>query len=303
MVNKIIIKIRGGLGNQLFQYAYAKKMASVNNDVKIILDVSYYNKQRLRKLDIANYNFYKVTEKINHGLWLIDFLYTFYRIIYRYCPRVLSMSYELFLSNFNVFFCDYNITEPILRNRSSVYLCGYFQVERYIRSILPDLSKDLRIDDQLSTQQMKMLNLIKNSRNSVAIVIRLGADLQKARIPYCKKEYYIEGLLIIKRMVENPDIYIFSDCVDTLLRERWFDGDNITYVKGYSPVEGLCLLKSCDNFIISNSTFAWWGAYLGNNQRKIIIGPEFFLKDVRMSASSLHIPGAIYLNMINGDQV
>lgn len=174
----VVIKIRGGLGNQLFQYAFAKKMALEYNAQKIILDITYFNKTHIRKIDIDKYelpsNVY-ISKKSKNKVF--DLLYFIYRITDKinYKFKKKHRCSTKLLSKLGFFFCD-NSYELVTfnKNLNNIYLAGYFQNEMQIKEICKNINTDFIIkNNYLSDKFMQYKEKIIESEKSIGVSIEL----------------------------------------------------------------------------------------------------------------------------------
>lgn len=300
MNNKIVVKIRGGLGNQLFQYSYAKMVHTWFPEKKIFLDCSYYNKKHIRSLEIDKMNIVNNVVWISKKNALFDIFYGIYRVINKIILRDTIPSKIIWIAS-NVFcFCDKTFSIDIKKEVfSNIYLAGYFQDEKEIRIVKKEIQEEFT-PKKMSALANSVLNDI-NSHKSIGISIRAGEDYSKFGWPICDKKYYIKGLE--KLYTGNEKIFIFSDVIDRVITEKWFEGKNVTYVKGCNSVECLYLLSNCDDFIIANSTFSWWGAYLSRKDDKKIIAPKYFYPSKKMADCGLHMDNSIYLDNESGEEI
>lgn len=299
----IIVKIRGGLGNQLFQYAYAKKMAYIYNADKVILDTSYYNNTHIRGLNIDKYSLAYNVEINNKSSKIFDVLYLFYRISDKISLKFLHKHRKetVFLSRFGFVFCDKSFEKPLNSKKNrQLYLAGYFQDETSIHEIAKSLNDDLRIKKQISKKAELFKKEILASDQGIGVSIRIGEDYKKFGWPVCNRVFYENGVKIISTKTGCRRVYVFSDCIEKVEAEGWFSEYETIFIKGCNSVENLELLKNCHHFVIANSTFSWWGAYLSSYKDKIIIAPKYFYSEKLMSESKLDIKGAIYLDNFNG---
>lgn len=303
----VVVKIRGGLGNQLFQYAFAKKIALECNAQKVILDITYFNKTQIRGIDIDKYqlpsNVYILNKPINR---LFDLLYFTYRITDKmhYKLKKRHRNSTKLLSKLGFYFCDISCKEiTINRKLKNIYLAGYFQDEKQIREICKNINTDLVLKSYLSEKFKQYNNRIIESKESIGVSIRIGDDYKKFGWPICKKEFYENGVNIINKKKGIKNVFVFSDCIDLIEREQWLSQYNTVYIKGCNAVESLDLLKKCTNFVIANSTFSWWGAYLSETNEKIIIAPEFFYKNIKMKDTEIATKDMLYLNNENGKMI
>ena len=299
----VIVKIRGGLGNQLFQYAYAKKIALIYDADKLILDTSYYNNPHIRRLNIDKYILSKNVQIDNKVSKVFDIMYFLYRlsdkINYLFINRHRRES--SFLSKFGFIFCDKSFDKPVeLKNCKNIYLAGYFQDERVIREISASVNRDLIIKEKLSSAAQGFKNVMVTHDDSIGVSIRIGEDYHKFGWPVCSRVYYENGVKKIVNKTGCKRVYVFSDCIEKIENEEWFSEYETVFIKGCSSVECLDLLKSCHHFVIANSTFSWWGAYLSLFRDKMIIAPKFFYADSLMCESKIHIEGAVYLDNYTG---
>ena len=128
----------------------------------------------------------------------------------------------------------------------------------------------------------KYLNLIKN-KNSVAIHIRRGDYLNNPKVRYVhgilKEDYYKKSISYLKKRVKNPFFFIFSDDVELVKKTFFFfNKEKFIFIDAKSSINALHLMSNCKHFIIANSTFSWWGAWLSKNKHKIICAPKKWLR-------------------------
>lgn len=296
------VKLRGGLGNQLFQYAYAKKVALEHNAEKIVLDISYYNKSHIRNLELNKYDLPPNVVFSNKSDKLFGFFYYVFRITDKLSLKLRKRHRQesKILSNIGFYLCDkYFTTKPPIKNKKVIYLAGYFQDESEIREIKRQLEGDLVIKEGMSENAKHYLKEMSN-KNIIGISIRIGEDYKKFGWPVCEQQYYESALQEVVKLTSCEYVYVFSDNIKKVINEKWFSGYKTTFVQGCNSVEGLELLKNCDHFVIANSTFSWWGAYLGHNKCKKIIEPQYFYGDNKNINSRIHIPGSKCLNNFTG---
>jgi hypothetical protein len=141
--------------------------------------------------------------------------------------------------------------------KRGTYLQGYFQSEKYFNRIEPLIRKDF-------TGKFPEPG---NGENSVAVHIRRGDYVGNPTYPMLSREYYRKAMDIIESRVDNPVYHTFSD------DHRWSTG--------CSEFEDLMAMSRCKHHIIANSSFSWWGAWLANNPKKIVIAPKTWFTDGR----------------------
>lgn len=298
---EVIVKIRGGLGNQLFQYAYARKMLKSENYEGIIIDSSYFNKKHIRNIAIDGFKLPPSVKISNSKRSFFDFIYLIFRVLVLKTEGLA----KLFRSIVSRYGYILSIRDESIEKHDyfqNFKLAGYFQNVNDIEEVRDSLIKELiplSINNDSYSQKAK---IIETEHETIAVSIRIGEDYKKFGWKVCTRVFYENGLKIILEKKHINKIYIFSDCIDLIVKEKWFEGYNIEFMSGYSPADGLYLMSLCKNFVITNSTFAWWGAYLSNAPKKIIIAPEYFFSDKVMAAGGLHINGNIYLNNFTGEK-
>jgi hypothetical protein len=282
----LTVYCKGGLGNQLFQfivgYVLAKKN-KINLRVNIESFNSYDHQFELDRFPaVYKLNIPKIK---NNNLFSKIYLY-----LYRKFHKILKISgiYKFI----NYFFLDKQEFEksPFIFNRDllekkivkNISLEGYFQSEKYFiryKKIVLKLFRFPKIKDKLL---QKYLNLIKN-KNSVAIHIRRGDYLNNPKVRYVhgilKEDYYKKSISYLKKRVKNPFFFIFSDDVELVKKTFFFfNKEKFIFIDAKSSINALHLMSNCKHFIIANSTFSWWGAWLSKNKHKIICAPKKWLR-------------------------
>lgn len=283
----IIFKIEGGLGNQLFEYAFAKKITKELNQ-SLILDLSWiqsrdfvrenytYRDYQLELLDIVvplmehpDRDWYKKKNKNE------------IRIINE--PR-----YFDFDNSFNFWKQFDHLIEDLKTEERIIYFDGFWQKSSYFLDIIDDLKKEIHIGKKYENSMYDQIT--KSKSPTCAIHIRRGdfvtnPDNHDFYSNLTENEYLKNAVKYMNDKLENPHYFIFSDdiqwCIENLNIEGEHTFVNIPYK--YDPtIQDLFLMKSCQNFIIPTSTFSLWAALLSDNKNSIVIAPKQWYKEERI---------------------
>jgi len=276
----IVVKLMGGLGNQMFQYAYAMSLAK-EYDEDIIIDSSFYRDEKRIALDVFQIgNHENWTTAINEKERVrVTKAQKKYRILQK-AKRVLLRTEELGESWFkrNVQKGYYFNFDPyyyrfIKTDQNNKYIYGYFQSEKYFSNCSDLIKKTFQLSVPLSENAVGILDEINNS-NSVALHIRLG-DYKKLRNFYldvCTPEYYKKALDLVIKRIANPKIFVFTNDISGVRQVLSLPQESVI-VDNTKDYEDFELIRNCKHVILSNSSFSWWASYLNQNENKLLIGP------------------------------
>lgn len=274
----IKIKIIGGLGNQMFQYAAAKSLA-VKNNTQVSANVSVFQSYNIHPLRLdklscnCTFDFDKTTR---------------YRLLdIPYLGKVLSK-----IGPFFNLYVEKGLTynEAFFSLDANVALSGYFQSEKYFTNIRKSLIKEFSLNEPLQANEVIFENQIKES-NSIAIHIRRGDYISNKSANNvhgtCENDYFIKALSHMKKLnllSDSPTLFIFSDDIEWCQENLTFDYKTV-FVVGSSdrPEVDIHLMSKCRHQIISNSTFSWWGAWLNTNPDKCVVAPLKWFKTLHDS--------------------
>jgi len=159
-------------------------------------------------------------------------------------------------------------------------VCGYFQTWKYFADYEEKIRAELSVSTPPSKQNAAMIKELE-SCESVCVHVRRGdylLDINAGLGNVCGYEYYDRAIKFMKEKLKSPVFYFFSNDHSEIewLKANWkFPDADIKYVDLNNPdYEELRLMYSCKNFIIANSSFSWWGAYLSQNKNKIVCAPS-----------------------------
>ena len=278
---KIIPRILGGLGNQLFCYAAARRLALVTNAELVIDDVSGFmfdhEYQRRYQLDHFNIPCRKATPA--------ERLEPFSRVrryLKRATNRRLPFEKLNFIQQEGVDF------DPRLLNitpRGTVYLQGYWQSEQYFKDVEPALRKELCIIPPKDEINLAMAERIRGCL-AVAVHVRFFDSTHELGVNNAPIDYYARAVHMMESLAPDAHYFLFSD-QPALVRDRIpLPVDRITLVSHNQSDESACadlwLMTKCQHFIIANSTFSWWGAWLAECAGKRVIAPGFEMREGKM---------------------
>ena len=270
----VIGRIFGGLGNQLFCYAAARRLSLVNG-VPLKLDITsgFQNDKYKREYLLDRFNIQ--ADIANSSECFMDrFGPTRHRIKFHF-NRLLPFNWRTYLfeetPRLDTRLLNYRV-------RKDVYLTGYWQSEEYFKDINDILRNDLRITMSLSSATLSAAAKIQRS-NSVSLHVRSYSEVPADDgAIILKPDYYDRAAKVIATRVSAPHFYCFSDdpgwadsnlCLPypiTIIRCNNGKGSN-------GAVEDLWLMSQCHHHIIANSTFSWWGAWLNEEPNRVVVGP------------------------------
>jgi hypothetical protein len=291
----IINRLCGGLGNQLFQYAMGYSLASRNNTTQK-LDITGYvgrvadKNKGVRTFDLQNFN---ISSPIAADNDLSKFsFYTdnkFFKHLIRFYRNNKSFYKRKYIlePEDKYFLFDKRILER--KMEQDVCLEGYWLSEKYFESVETEIRREFTFKDVASEINSKYIRNI-NETNSVSIHIRC-TDNQLIKNGILPIEYYEKAMEEITKRVDNPTFYVFSDNPEWAMKNLTIKYPIvfISHNKN-ADFEDLRLMTFCKHSIIANSTFSWWGAWLGKKDGQIVICPNKHLSTERDLTKTDYIP-------------
>lgn len=264
----IIVNLKGGLGNQLFQYALGRKLA-ITSGSELKLDISGLD--RANKVGDIYRPFALDAFSIKTPIATAEEIEK-----QKYPYGILSKLERRF--RFKVLRQQHIGWEPgFLKKTGNMYLDGYFQSPKYFDDIREELLEELTPTKPFGQAAAKALGQIE-SCESVSIHIRRGDYISNAKVKAsygtCSLDYYRRATEEIKERVADPRWFVFSDDIAWAKSHLTLSGE-IGYVSGdgITDAEELMLMAACKHNIIANSSFSWWGAWLNRNPSKVVVAP------------------------------
>jgi hypothetical protein len=294
--NCFCIELCGGLGNQMFQYAFAKSI-SIQKNIPFVLDCNYFN----YKPDIGN-----IPLPYELDVFELNTLIANNDILKKYNDSILAkINFKLNkLLNFPILFKSKRINENLinfdninkLENIEGLHFSGYWQSENYFKNIENIIRKEFKFKNPLNNKNSSLKKLIQNT-NSVSIHIRRGDYIDNPvyfkNHGVCSIDYYRDAIKEILIHIKAPKFFIFSNDFEWV-KKNDFGITNFKFVdwnKGEDSYFDMQMMSLCKHNIIANSTFSWWGAWLNNNPSKLVISPKkWFANDLRIDDFKKIIP-------------
>lgn len=269
----IITKLQGGLGNQMFQAAAGYALAKFHNTY-LVLDLSFLEKNkkssdiftaRNYELDVFDYNF-KFSTKKETSVFLSEnknYLCKFYRKI------------KGLILNTTILKDSWDSSGFFNKSSKYTYTDGYWQSENYFKNIRPEIINLFQFPN-LSDTYKKTAKEIKES-NSVSIHFRRGDYASNKHIKsvhgVCDVEYYEKAINFISKKQKNIKLFLFSD-EPGWVNENFKTNFEFETINTNSSITDMHLMSLCKYNIIANSSFSWWGAWLNQNNEKLVVTPK-----------------------------
>lgn len=275
----IIVKIWGGLGNQMFQYAAAKSLA-IRTQQEIKVDLSFYKfvKDRSFSLQVFENDYkYADSKDIRSVLGILS-----YRVVLRAFKLLKKITGSVAMCYLDdPGFCYNRKFEAV---KGDCFMDGYWQSYRYFEQYRQNILQLFTFKQAPGIPEGILDNI--RQEESVSIHIRRGDYVSdKKNTAYhgvCDISYYQKAVQHIREKVKKPVFYIFSDDIDWVKENLVIEGECV-YVSEINklPEVDMQLMSLCRHNIIANSSFSWWGAWLNRNIDKIVVAPaRWFAVDI-----------------------
>jgi hypothetical protein len=280
----VTVRIIGGLGNQMFQYA-AGRALSLRSGVPLRLDITgfadYGLHQGFELQRIFNCPVEIATEEDVKDILGWQSLPSVRRVMSR--PRMKIFRRTSF------------VVEPHFQYWSNIdnvlptcYLAGYWQSEKYFSKVSSQIRKDFSFRLSMGNRNTELAKQIIQVE-AVSLHVRRGdyANNPKTMETHglCSLDYYRNAIQFISKKVRRPHFFVFSDDINWVKSNLKIDMpcQYVDHNQGLESYNDMRLMSLCQHHIIANSSFSWWGAWLNSNQNKIVIAPKkWFANDTNV---------------------
>ncbi len=282
----IVIRLTGGLGNQLFQYAAAKALA-IRNDEVLVLDIGTYFRESLPELEVSRdfelYNFIGINDEVTHKVESFNNLSKIFKFIQKNIPFKIKRYYKE---------TSYNFNPNFFKLKKNIFLEGAWQSEKYFIEFKDILQENLVLKTNVIERVVDLAEKIKR-QESVSVHVRRGDYLRKKIIlewhGVLELDYYQKALEIILKNNSSTKIYYFSDDIEWVENNLLpiYSGTIVSNKLSKNHFEDFHLMSSCKNNIVANSSFSWWAAWLNRNKSKIVIAPQKWFRTNKVDIKDL----------------
>lgn len=278
----IIVKLFGGLGNQMFQYACGRALA-LKNQTNLKADLSWFDSvkiidtSRQYKLGVFNTVIQKAANKETRP-------FQFQNLLFKLGLHRKSYVREKF----------FQFDEEVLNQKDGIYLDGHWQSEKYFLDFKDTIRNDFNLRYPMDREAADVHGKIKQTPVSCAIHVRRGDYVSdfKTNIYHgvCSLDYYKKAVGYIKSNFGEIGFFVFSDDIQWA-KDNFNFGETVfvelSDKEGLKDQQELILMSRCQHQIIANSSFSWWGAWLNQNPQKIVVVPQKWSNNPMMSTKDL----------------
>ena len=284
----IRLLIAGGLGNQMFQYAFAKSLSlyghtTLKISCRFLANDDFGRKYSLHHLSLPESCTMSHAEELRAHAEM-------------YIARKLGLHK---LSRKYIYVKQWDAYSPEYFGRTDAIVQGYFQSAKNFRAHDEVIRRELRVSAPASPENQAVLHEL-TSCESVCVHVRRGDYLTLKFGNVCGRDYYSRAVNYIAEHVKNPVYYFFSNTHEDIiwLRENYsFPGYDVRYVDLNNPdYEELRLMYSCRHFIIANSSMSWWASYLADNPAKVVCAPSQWMGDFPITETNIYLPSWVIID-------
>jgi hypothetical protein len=272
----IIVKLMGGMGNQMFQYAFGRYL-SHKHRTELKLDLSFLQERpKTGNRVIRNYDLdiFKIRENFATPAEVRRFTRPTGN---RYLDKAINKAWGQ--KRGYLIERDMHFSPKMFEAPDDVYLEGYWQSEKYFEPIKDIIREEFTVKEPLGPEAEKMLCRIRDG-NSVCVNIRRGDFVTNPTHSVCGLGYYTAAEKLLLEKQDNLRFFVFSDEIDWCRDHLKFSvpATFVTHIyAGKKFQDYFRLMSQCDHFIIPNSSFAWWATYLNKKEGKVVIAPKRWL--------------------------
>lgn len=268
----VVVRLYGGLGNQLFTYAAAKRLSVYNNCRLYIDSGSGFIRDHVYKRSYQLAAFEISAPTVFWGTF-IGLIFTYLRRVVFIKNKNLPVKSKFIVQQKKI---DFDPDLLSLQLNNPVLFEGFWQSENYFKDIEILIRSEFRFKRSVVSEILPLVKQI-NFSNAVAIHVRHFKDQHHFNQGNVSDDYYKKAILYIKQHIPDAEFWLFSD-YPKLAVNKFSDIDIkctpiSSVLKDSNEIQELYLMSQFRNFIIANSTFSWWGAWLSESKDKIVVAP------------------------------
>lgn len=290
----IAVRLMGGLGNQMFQYAIGRKLALKNN-TKLNMDMVFFENiadvdtPREYELDCFNIQQYFLAPS-KRPQENPDANYLGRKGKLRKLKhKVLGKAWSIYREP------HHHFDKKVLDSGDGTYLVGFWQSEKYFKDIRSQLLADFSFKSKPSKANQEILNQIK-AGPSISLHVRRGdyvSNKHANKFHGTKGSPYYQKAVkeITKKAPNEYTVFVFSDDINWCKKNLKLPFKTVYVAGNKKGFEDMRLMVNCDHNIIANSSFSWWAAWLNQNPKKIVVGPKQWFNEPGVNTNDV-LPGS-----------
>ena len=275
----IIVRLKGGMGNQMFQYAFARRLAHKHGaelkfDNGFFGDIEPGNPDHVVRnydLDIFNVAGTQASkDEVSHLARRTDI-----DLLERILNKVLGPKAS------HIREPHFHFSEAAYNAPDDVYLDGYWQSEKYFADAEDLIRSDFTFKEDLEPEAKEVLGEIGNCE-SVCVNVRRGDFVTNPFHGALGTEYYRHGEELIAQRTASPTFFVFSDDVEWCEENLKFDAPTVFVSHKYAGrkfQDYIRLMAACKHFMVPNSSFAWWAIWFNHNEERTVVAPKNWFSD------------------------
>lgn len=266
----IVFQAQGGLGNQLFQYATARRLA-LQHSCPLVIDPYWFEHPRtdetLRQLELSHYPVVARQASLCEQMRWAPMRTRWARLLQPLLPLRVVREH------------GFSVNREVFSAPPNSYLIGFWQSEAYFADIRDQLLTELSPVVPPGPEDLRVIERMQHG-DAVSVHVRRGDYVSLASASayhgLCSLDYYHKAIQHIARRAENPILFVFSD--DPAWTKANLHSLLPTYYVDHNPAsdafQDLRLMSLCHHHILANSSFSWWGAWLSRSTDGLMIAPE-----------------------------
>lgn len=288
----VIVQLLGGMGNQMFQYALGKQLALLNRtelklDTSILLNWTPGKHAVNRGFDLDVFNLEPVFASPKE-------IKKYHTDGFPVMDKVVFKIREKISGNRVTKEKHFHADPVILDARGDIYLAGLWQSYKYFKAIEEQIRKEFTFRWPLSEASSALLQQIKQA-NAVCLNVRrtdyVTVAATSGTMAPVSLDYYKQALQKMQELRGDFSVFVFSDDIEWCRENLSFITQPVTFIgheyAGKKFSDYLQLMIACSHYIIPNSTFAWWGAWLNPDPDKTVIAPQQWFNDPSVNTRDL----------------
>lgn len=256
-----VVKFKGGLGNQMFQYAFY-----------LALKMKYPLTWFLFDNEEALYCHHGITLESVFGIQLAS-KNKWFRRFRRHLPIVFRKARRVEQEKSLQYDARY-----LLKRGLVTWYEGYWQSEKYFNPVADEVRQAFRFREELMCERTLQLAETLRNGNYISVHIRRGDYLLTTDYHgLCSEKYYSDAMYFISNNIEDAVFVFFSDDMDWVKENLNKNKEKVVFVdwnQGKESWQDMYLMSQCKHNIVANSSFSWWGAWLNTNPNKIVVAPK-----------------------------